>query len=87
MGSVSCSEDNDPIEQADEALDCSAICDRYQDCFDEDYDTDKCVDRCETRADDPTASTARRAAAQRSVARRSVSVSYRDQLTGQGGRK
>ena len=53
MGFAGCSEDNNPIEQADEALDCNSICDRYQECFDEDYDTDKCADRCEERADDP----------------------------------
>ena len=50
---TSCREDNDPIEQLDEALDCSSICDRYKDCFDEDYDVDKCQVRCEDRADDP----------------------------------
>lgn len=50
---VSCSEDNDPIEQADEALDCNDICDRYKDCFDDNYDVDKCEDRCTDRADDP----------------------------------
>ena len=53
IGSVSCSEDNDPIEQFDEAADCHDICDRYQECFDKDYDTDKCRNSCETRADDP----------------------------------
>ena len=53
VGITSCSEDNDPIEQVDEALDCSNICDRYKDCFDDNYDVDKCEDRCQDRADDP----------------------------------
>ena len=53
VGVVSCSEDNDPIEQFDEATDCSSICERYQECFDESYDVDECQDNCEARADDP----------------------------------
>lgn len=53
LGVTSCSEDNDPIEQFDEAADCGSICERYADCFDEDYDVDGCQDRCEERADDP----------------------------------
>lgn len=31
---------------ADNAVDCNAICDRYQTCFDKDYDSSACVDRC-----------------------------------------
>ena len=53
LGIASCSEDNDPIEQADEASDCNDICEKYQECFDTDYNTDSCQDRCEARADDP----------------------------------
>jgi len=53
FGAVSCSEDNDPIEQIDEAMDCAEICDRYQECFDSDYDVDSCQDKCEERVDDP----------------------------------
>jgi hypothetical protein len=52
LSGASCSKDNNPIEQLDEASDCKDICDRYKDCFDKGYDTDKCVDRCETRADE-----------------------------------
>jgi hypothetical protein len=50
---ASCDSEDNPIENADEAIDCGSICDRYKDCFDGDYDTDKCQDRCEERADDP----------------------------------
>jgi hypothetical protein len=53
FGTFSCSEDNDPIEQIDEASDCNDICDKYQECFDKSYDTDKCQSNCESRADDP----------------------------------
>jgi len=53
IGAASCSEDNDPIEQFDEASDCGAICERFQECFDENYDVDSCQDKCEERADDP----------------------------------
>jgi hypothetical protein len=53
FANASCSDDNNPIEQADEALDCSDICGRYKDCFDKNYNTDKCENNCEDRADDP----------------------------------
>ena len=39
-------------EDADEASDCSVICDKYMDCFDDEYDTEACYDRCTERADD-----------------------------------
>ncbi|APR88588.1 hypothetical protein A7982_13937 [Minicystis rosea] len=35
----------------DNALDCNAICDRYQSCFDQDYDTAACQSRCRSNAD------------------------------------
>jgi len=53
FSSSGCDSEDNPIENADEAIDCNSICDRYKDCFDKSYDTDKCADRCESRADDP----------------------------------
>lgn len=38
--------------QADNAVDCVAICDRYKTCFDSKYDTAKCVSRCTDQAND-----------------------------------
>lgn len=34
-------------DEADQAIDCNQICNRYQECFDSDYDVGACVDRCE----------------------------------------
>jgi len=31
---------------ADNAVDCNAICERYEECYDKDYDSGACVDRC-----------------------------------------
>ncbi|HET6340266.1 MAG TPA: hypothetical protein VFG30_43960 [Polyangiales bacterium] len=53
FANVSCDSEDNPIEDADEAIDCSDICGKYKDCFDSDYDTDKCESKCEDRADDP----------------------------------
>jgi hypothetical protein len=39
-------------DEADEVIDCTQICERYQDCVDDEYDVDDCVDRCETNADE-----------------------------------
>jgi hypothetical protein len=53
FATASCSDDNNPIEEASEAIDCNSICDRFKDCFDKDYDTDNCESNCRKRADDP----------------------------------
>jgi hypothetical protein len=53
LASASCSDKNNPIVQANQALDCNSICDRYKDCFDKNYDTDKCQSDCDSRADEP----------------------------------
>src|ERR1700755_3637174 len=53
FANVSCDSEDNPIEDIDEAKDCSDICDKYKECFDKDYDTDKCEDKCKDRADDP----------------------------------
>jgi hypothetical protein len=38
-------------DEADEAIDCAMICNRYKDCFDNAYDTEACRNRCEDNAD------------------------------------
>ena len=38
-------------DEADQAIDCNQICNRYKDCFDKDYDVGACVDRCEPMLD------------------------------------
>lgn len=38
-------------DEADEAVDCAMICERYSDCFDAEYDTEACRGRCEENAD------------------------------------
>jgi hypothetical protein len=52
-GSYGCDSEDNPIEDAQESVECTGICDKYQECFDSDYDTDKCEDNCKRRADDP----------------------------------
>jgi len=42
-------------DDADEAFDCLAVCDRYSECVTDDYDVEACADRCETNADDDQA--------------------------------
>jgi hypothetical protein len=37
--------------QADNAVDCNGICNRYQTCFDAKYDSGACQDRCRDDAD------------------------------------
>lgn len=37
--------------QADNAVDCNGICERYQSCFDANYDSGACQDRCRDDAD------------------------------------
>lgn len=39
-------------DEADQAVDCSQICNRYQECFDEDYDVSACIDRCRPMLDE-----------------------------------
>lgn len=39
-------------DDADEAFDCLAICDRYSECVSDEYDVDECADRCEMNADE-----------------------------------
>lgn len=39
-------------DEADQAIDCNQICNRYKDCFDADYDVGACVDRCEPMLDE-----------------------------------
>lgn len=36
---------------AETAIDCAGICNRYSDCFEEDYDVEACTDRCTDEAD------------------------------------
>lgn len=50
---ASCSDEDNPIVQAEQAIDCGSICDRYKECFDKNYDTDECQSNCDTRADEP----------------------------------
>jgi hypothetical protein len=37
--------------EADTAIDCGSICDRYRECFDEDYDVEACAENCQEEAD------------------------------------
>jgi hypothetical protein len=37
---------------ADAAVDCGSICDRYRECFAEDYDVEECAENCTENADD-----------------------------------
>ena len=34
----------------DNAIDCDAVCDRYQSCFDSNYNTNACYDRCRSKS-------------------------------------
>jgi hypothetical protein len=36
---------------AETAVDCGSICDRYKECFDKDYDVDACGENCKEQAD------------------------------------
>jgi hypothetical protein len=38
--------------EADEAIDCAKICNKYAECVEEDYDETACIERCETKADE-----------------------------------
>lgn len=40
-----------PIEEIDETVDCTDLCNRYRDCYDSSYDTAACRGRCEELAD------------------------------------
>jgi hypothetical protein len=40
------------VQTIDTALDCRAICNRYQSCFDSAYDVDGCESRCRGHASD-----------------------------------
>jgi len=37
--------------EADTAVDCGSICDRYKECFDSDYNVDDCAENCKKEAD------------------------------------
>ncbi len=37
-------------QEAEDAVNCYQICDRYRSCFDDQYDTGKCEDRCRDEA-------------------------------------
>jgi hypothetical protein len=36
---------------AETAIDCAGICERYQECVEDDYDVSACTDRCEQEAE------------------------------------
>lgn len=39
-------------DEAEQAIDCNQICNRYSDCVDDDYDVSACRDRCEDMLDE-----------------------------------
>jgi hypothetical protein len=52
FGNLSC-------DKAEEAFDCSEVCQRYADCYDSGYDVSGCESRCRTRAaSDPSVQSA-----------------------------
>jgi hypothetical protein len=44
LGLVAC-------DEADEAIDCAKICEKYDECIDEETDVTQCIDECEDTAD------------------------------------
>jgi hypothetical protein len=37
--------------EADSAIDCASICERYRDCVNDDYDVEECAERCQDSAE------------------------------------
>ncbi len=46
-----CSEDDNPISEVEDRLDCREACSDWQECVGNDFDVSDCTDECEDRRD------------------------------------